>query len=102
MVMLALPRLGVAFIQAHSSLWVQSSTLLAGALLACVSLAYVGFNMPTTRPARTSLGKFFQTSCDQKGFVRWCLVPLVLAVIALVERFVNSYEVMVAYVGMAF
>jgi hypothetical protein len=85
MVMLALPRLGVASVQAHSSRWIQYSTLIAGALLACVSLAYIGFNMPTARPARTSLGKFFQTSGDQKGFVRWCLVPLVLAVIALVS-----------------
>ncbi|HEY6804382.1 MAG TPA: hypothetical protein VI306_12460 [Pyrinomonadaceae bacterium] len=53
--------------------------LFAGLILTVWALAYIIFNRPTVREQLRQRSPFWRSRTTQRGFLRWCLVPLVLA-----------------------
>jgi hypothetical protein len=85
MALLTIPRLGVASVQATPRIWILYGTLIAGAILACIAIAYMGFNLPSALIAQRFPGRLFQAHQDQNGFLGFCLLPLAVASIAFVS-----------------
>jgi hypothetical protein len=57
--------------------------LLGGFLLTSWALAYIIFNRPTLRNRIRQNSPFWRSRTDQRSFISWCLLPLVLAALFL-------------------
>jgi len=80
---LMIPRLceAVAVIEISSMwlYWLKVVALVLGLLSGALSILYMGVN----RPSSTKPGRFWKNRRDQGGFLRWCLLPLIVSGVCL-------------------
>jgi hypothetical protein len=67
--------------------------LLIGFALGVWALAYIGFNRPGVREMLRERSRFWRDRSDQRGFLWWCLLPLLLSAVCLTTYWAWSREV---------
>lgn len=82
MVILGIPRTGLAFIQEHPHRYVRWFFLYSSLLLIGYAIAYLSTNRPTASDALRA-NRVWASRTDQAGFLKYCLSPLVVAGLAL-------------------
>jgi hypothetical protein len=78
---LLLPRLvmSIATYAPDESLWEVWSAVVAGFVLAGVSMAYINLSLPSIRSLVDPYPQFLKDRQGQGTFLRWCLVPLLIS-----------------------
>jgi hypothetical protein len=61
------------------TLYPRHGLLLVGFLLGAWALGYVGFNRPGVRETLRKRSRFWRERSDQRAFLRYCLLPLVVS-----------------------
>ncbi len=78
---LLLPRfvISIAGHQPHDSLWEVWTAFVTGFGLVSLALAYIHLCLPSIRSLFGEVPHFFRHRQGQEAFLRWCLVPLLIA-----------------------
>jgi hypothetical protein len=71
---LMIPRVGIPVLQMNPSAAMAKTCLVAGCVLLVWAIGYIGFHRPSIKLLRG----------DQGGYLRWCLLPLLVASILLI------------------
>ncbi|HYH87537.1 MAG TPA: hypothetical protein VEX60_18930 [Pyrinomonadaceae bacterium] len=76
----------------ENHLYYRHLLLLLGFAFGVWALGYVGFNRPGVREILRQRSRFWRTRADQRGFLKWCLLPLIVSAVLLTTYWAWSRE----------